>query len=62
VPGAAIGKIGTPSGLQVTWDGHPLYLFSNEQLIPTAYGGAVPTGNGNAITAFGGTFGLVVNP
>jgi len=36
VPGSAIGETGTPSGLQVTWDGHPLYLFSNEQAMPTA--------------------------
>jgi predicted lipoprotein with Yx(FWY)xxD motif len=63
VSGNAIGEIGTPSGLQVTWYGHPLYLFSNEQLMPTANGGAVAVGNGNGngITAFGGTFNLV-NP
>ncbi len=62
VPGSAIGETGTPSGLQVTWDGHPLYLFSNEQVMPTANGGAAPAVNGNGITAFGGTFSLVVNP
>ena len=61
VSGNAIGEIGTPSGLQVTWYGHPLYLFSHEQLMPTANGGAVAVGNGNGITAFGGTFNLV-NP
>jgi predicted lipoprotein with Yx(FWY)xxD motif len=62
VPGNAIGEFGTFSGLQVTWDGHPLYIFSNEQLMPTANGGATPAGNGNGIRAFGGTFNLVVNP
>jgi predicted lipoprotein with Yx(FWY)xxD motif len=62
VPGSAIGEFGSPSGLQVTWNGQPLYLFSNEQLMPTANGGAVAVGNGNGIHAFGGTFSLVVNP
>jgi predicted lipoprotein with Yx(FWY)xxD motif len=62
VPGWPIGEFGSPQGLQVTWHGHPLYLFSNEQAMPTANGGAAPVGNGNGITAFGGTFSLVVNP
>ena len=47
---------------QVTWYGHPLYLFSHEQLAPASNGAPVPAGNGNGITAFGGTFSLVVNP
>ncbi len=47
---------------QVTWYGHPLYLFSHEELIPTSNGGATAAGNGNGIKAFGGTFSLVVNP
>ena len=52
-----------PAGLrQVTWCGQPLYLFSNEQAAPTANGGFAPLGNGNNITAFGGTFHLVYNP
>jgi hypothetical protein len=52
-----------PGGLsQITWTGHPLYLFSNEALAPTPNGGAAPVGNGNGIKAFGGTFSLVVNP
>ena len=42
VPGSAIGEIGAPSGLQLTWDGHPLDMFDNEQLMPTANGGAAP--------------------
>jgi hypothetical protein len=63
VPASGIGETGLPGGLnQVTWDGHPLYLFSNEQAAPTSNGGAAPVGNGNGVKAFGGTFSLVVNP
>ncbi len=63
VPGAAIGVVGLPVGPdQITWNGRPLYLFSNEALAPTSNGGAAPVGNGNGIKAFGGTFSLVVNP
>jgi hypothetical protein len=59
---ATVGEIGTPSGLQVSGDGHPPCLFSNEQVMPTANGGAAPPGNGSGITAFGGTLSLVVDP
>ncbi len=60
---SGIGEIGIPGNLaQVTWYGHPLYLFSHEELIPASNGGASPAGNGNGIKAFGGTFSLVVNP
>jgi predicted lipoprotein with Yx(FWY)xxD motif len=63
VPGSGVGTFGLPSGLsQITWNGHPLYLFSKEALAPTSNGGAAPVGNGNGIKAFGGTFSLVVNP
>ncbi|MFI5067439.1 MAG: hypothetical protein ACHP9Z_26140 [Streptosporangiales bacterium] len=63
VSGYGIGEIRIPGWLsQVTWYGHPLYLFSHEALAPTASGGAAPAGNGNGVTAFGGTFRLVVNP
>jgi len=63
VPASGIGETGLPGGLsQVTWDGHPLYLFSNEQAAPLPNGGAAPVGNGSGVTAFGGTFSLVVNP
>jgi len=55
--------VSIPVGLtQTTWFGQPLYLFSNEQLILTPTGAPAPLGNGNGITAFGGTFSLVVNP
>lgn len=47
---------------QVTWEGSPLYLFSNEKLAPASNGAPKPAGNGNGIHAFGGTFSLVVNP
>ncbi len=46
------------NGASHSWYGHPLYLFSHEQ--PNGTG--APTGNGNGIKAFGGTFSLVVNP
>jgi predicted lipoprotein with Yx(FWY)xxD motif len=63
VSASGAGEIGIPGHLtQVTWYGHPLYLFSHEQLMPLPNGAAAPTGNGNGIKAFGGTFSLVVNP
>jgi predicted lipoprotein with Yx(FWY)xxD motif len=63
VPASDVGVTSVSGGLsQITWNGHPLYLFSNEQAAPTATGGAAPVGNGNGIHAFGGTFSLVVNP
>ena len=46
------------NGASHSWYGHLLYLFSDEQ--PNGTG--APTGNGNGIKAFGGTFSLVVNP
>ncbi|MGH3149894.1 MAG: hypothetical protein ACRDOB_04070 [Streptosporangiaceae bacterium] len=63
VNGYGIGEIGIPGGLsQVTWYGHPLYLFSHEEAVLTANGGVAAAGNGNGVNAFGGTFRLVVNP
>jgi predicted lipoprotein with Yx(FWY)xxD motif len=63
VSASGAGEIGIPGYLkQVTWYGHPLYLFSHEQLMPLPNGGGAPVGNGNGIKAFGGTFSLVVNP
>ena len=62
VPASGAGEIGVHDVTQVTWYGHPLYLFSHEQLAPGSNGAPVPAGNGNDITAFGGTFSLVVNP
>ena len=63
ISGYGIGTIRIAGGLrQVTWYGHPLYLFSHEALAPTATGSGAPAGNGNGVKAFGGTFRLVVNP
>ncbi len=63
VPASAAGEIAVPDdGTQVTWYGHPLYLFSNEKLAPAPNGAPVPAGNGNGIKAFGGTFSLAANP
>ena len=62
LPGSAIDEFGTPTGLQVSWYGQPLYLFSNEQLTLTSTGAPAALGNGSGIHAFGGTFSLVVNP
>ena len=63
VSASGADEIGVPGDVtQVTWYGHPLYLFSNEKLAPASNGAPAPAGNGNGITAFGGTFSLVVNP
>jgi predicted lipoprotein with Yx(FWY)xxD motif len=59
---AAVGVVWRFDGTeQVTYDGHPLYLYSEEQPLANA-SGLVTTGsagNGNGINAFGGTFSLV---
>jgi predicted lipoprotein with Yx(FWY)xxD motif len=64
VPASAVGETGETGEVgditQVTWYGHPLYLFSNEKLAPASNGAPVPAGNG--IRAFGGTFSLAANP
>jgi predicted lipoprotein with Yx(FWY)xxD motif len=60
--GYGAGHLRVGDVLQVTWHGHPLYLFSKEKLAPASNGAPVPAGNGNGIKAFGGTFSLVVNP
>jgi predicted lipoprotein with Yx(FWY)xxD motif len=44
--------------LQVTYRGHPLYLFSDEGIAPTSTGYAA-TGSGNGVVRGGGTFSLV---
>lgn len=62
VNGGDIGVICRPDGShQVTYDGHPLYIYSQEQSLvgtmgPITTGSA---GNGNGIRAFGGTFSVV---
>jgi predicted lipoprotein with Yx(FWY)xxD motif len=60
VPAWGIGEAWIPGGLlQVTWNGRPLYLFSQEKIVPLPDGKAAPAGNGNGAHAFGGTFSLV---
>jgi predicted lipoprotein with Yx(FWY)xxD motif len=62
VDSSAVGVIRRWDGSeQVTYDGHPLYIYSQEQPLvgkkgPKTTGTA---GNGNGVSAFGGTFTLV---
>lgn len=62
VNAGAVGTIMRGDGAeQVTYDSHPLYIYSQEQPLvgkkgPKTHGTA---GNGNGMTAFGGTFTLV---
>jgi predicted lipoprotein with Yx(FWY)xxD motif len=58
---ANVTTLRTPKGTQVAYKGHPLYFFSDEQIVPTSTGGFAPAGNGNGITVNGGTF-LLVKP
>jgi predicted lipoprotein with Yx(FWY)xxD motif len=47
---------------QVTYNGHPLYIYSQEQPAVDGMGNPILTGsvgNGNGIQAFGGTFSVV---
>lgn len=52
-----VGTLSTAQGTQVSWDGHPLYLYSNEALF--ANGVFHPLGNGNGVVVNGGTFSLI---
>jgi predicted lipoprotein with Yx(FWY)xxD motif len=62
VNAGAVGVIRRADGSeQVTYDGHPLYLYSQEQPL-AGPGGLVTTGsagNGEGVSAFGGTLSLV---
>jgi predicted lipoprotein with Yx(FWY)xxD motif len=64
VSSSSVGVIRRQDGsLQVTYNGHPLYIYSQEQPLVGEMG-LVTTGsagNGNGIEAYGGTF-SVVNP
>ncbi len=59
---SAVGTVWRADGTrQVTYDGHPLYIYSQEQPLAGA-SGLVTTGtggNGNGVSAFGGTFDLI---
>jgi predicted lipoprotein with Yx(FWY)xxD motif len=50
--------LSTPQGIQVSYNGKPLYLFSHEKLGLTPNGPAA-AGNGNGKSANGGTFSLI---
>jgi predicted lipoprotein with Yx(FWY)xxD motif len=52
-----IATLSTAQGTQISWDGHPLYLFSNETLF--ANGEFHPVGNGNGVVVNHGTFRLI---
>ncbi len=52
-----IATLATAQGIQISWDGHPLYLFGNETLF--ADGVFHPVGNGNGVRVDGGTFRLI---
>ena len=56
----AIGSITRSDGsTQVTYDGHPLYLYGDEGVKVAAAGGGVAEGNGNGKVVGGGTFSVV---
>jgi predicted lipoprotein with Yx(FWY)xxD motif len=45
--------------LQVTYNGHPLYIYNQEQPLPLGPSDIQTVGNGNGVTGFGGTLSLV---
>ena len=64
VNAGAIGVIHRFDGTeQVTYHGHPLYIYDQEQPLPNASDTGLGTngtgGNGNGVSAFGGTLSLV---
>jgi predicted lipoprotein with Yx(FWY)xxD motif len=59
---SAVGVVWRADGTeQVTYDGHPLYFFSQEQPLVGSTGPIQTgtTGNGAGVHAFGGTFNLL---
>jgi len=63
VNSSAVGVVWRADGTQqVTYNGQPLYIYDQEQPLP---GSPIATngsaGNGDGVSAFGGTFSLV-NP
>lgn len=64
VNSSAIGVVHRFDGTeQVTYNGHPLYIYSQEQPLPNATDTGLGTigsgGNGNGVSGFGGTLSLV---
>jgi predicted lipoprotein with Yx(FWY)xxD motif len=59
---SAVGVIWRADGTeQVTYNGKPLYIYNQEQPLANS-SGLITTGsggNGNGVSAFGGTFSLV---
>ncbi len=57
---SAVGVINRLDGLrQVTYNGHPLYLYNQEQPLPLGPTTIQTVGNGNGVSGFGGTLSLV---
>ena len=60
VNGSAVGVITRWDGSQqVTFHGHPLYIYNQEQPLPLSPTAFQTVGNGNGVSAFGGTLSLV---
>jgi len=60
VDGGAVGVIYRWDGSrQVTYNGHPLYLYNQEQPLSVSQTAIQSVGNGNGVSAFGGTLSLV---
>jgi predicted lipoprotein with Yx(FWY)xxD motif len=60
VNASAVGVITRFDGTrQVTYNGHPLYIYNQEQPLPLASGAVQTVGNGNGVSGFGGTLSFV---
>ena len=60
VNASAVGVITRLDGSrQVTYNGSPLYIYNQEQPLPLVSGNVQTVGNGNGVSAFGGTLSQV---